>query len=168
MDGVVAHFDALYPDSKEFNRSSKNLSQNKRVQKDLFWKEIEKIPSFWHDIPVMKNIEQLLSTAKRIGEIFILTKTPGARHFVRGQEYVDFIAKEKRQWILKHLPRFFDDKHIIVCQQDKIKVLHPSFEDILIDDRQENIDEWTAQGGQGILFTTVLDTEKKLLEIIKT
>lgn len=162
MDGVLAHFDAMRPNDKDLNHPSEDLSPEQRTAKKLFWQEIEKQPNFWRDIPVMPNTEYLLKTAFDIGEIFVLSKTPGAKKFVGGQKYVDFVANEKHKWITKHLNKFFDAKHVIICDGPKGELIHPNNKDILVDDRQENINEWESHGGVGVLFTNAVDTANRL------
>ena len=81
--------------------------------------------------------------------------------FVGGQKYVDFVANEKRKWIANNLSKFFDAKHVVICDCPKGGLIHPSNKDVLVDDRQENIKEW--EGGIGVLFTNAIDTEKRLI-----
>ena len=162
MDGVLVDFEAVTGDVKDLNHPSSELSPEKRAEKKQFWLNIEQNPDFWADIPVMENIKDLLNVAKSKGEIFVLSKTPSAKHFVAGQDYVDFVASEKRKWILKKLGNFFDNEHIIICDGDKGKLIQPSVNDILIDDRPENITEWQLCGGRGIVFMNSIDTIKEL------
>lgn len=157
MDGVLVNFSSRCPDNKDLNHPSKDLSLEKRAEKKLFWQKIEKQPNFWRDIPVMDNIEYLLSEAFNIGEIFVLSKTPSAKHFIGGQKYVDFVADEKRKWIANNLSKFFDAKHVIICDGAKGALIHPTDNHILVDDRQENINEWISCGGRAILFKNAKD-----------
>lgn len=78
---------------------------------------------------------------------------------------VDFVANEKRKWIQNNLSKFFDAKHVIICDCPKGELMHPSKKDILVDDRQENIKEWEAHGGTGVLFTNVADTSRRLVAL---
>lgn len=162
MDGVLVDFEAVTGDVKDLNHPSSELSPEKCAEKKQFWLNIEQNHTFWADLPVMENIKDLLNVAKSKGEIFVLSKTPGAKHFVTGQDYVDFVASEKRKWILKNLGNFFDCEHIIICDADKGKLIQPSVNDILIDDRPENITEWQLCGGRGIVFMNSIDTIKEL------
>jgi len=163
MDGVLANFDVMCPNNKDLNHPSEDLSPEKRAAKKLFWQEIEKQPNFWRDIPVIENTEYLLTTASDVGEIFVLSKAPRAEKFIGGQKYVEFVAKEKRKWIASNLSRFFDAKHVIICNGQKGKVMQPNNQDVLVDDRQENITEWESHGGVGVLFTNALDTANRLV-----
>lgn len=162
MDGVLADFDAATGNAKDLNHPTSELSPEKQAEKNQFWLNIEQNHTFWADLPVMENIKDLLNVAKSKGEIFVLSKIPGAKHFVTGQDYVDFVASEKRKWILKNLGNFFDCEHIIICDADKGKLIQPSVNDILIDDRPENIIEWQLCGGRGIVFMNSIDTIKEL------
>lgn len=162
MDGVLADFDSMHSEADKFNHSSSDLSPEMRVAKTQFWREIEQQENFWRDIPVMQDTEKLLTVAKSVGEIFILSKTPSAKHFISGQKYVDFVADEKRKWVLDNLGEFFDAKHIIICDTKKGALMKPGQGDILIDDRHENISEWESFGGRGILFTNASDVIKEL------
>ena len=162
MDGVLANFDSMVPNNSNLNHPSEDLSPEERIAKTQFWRKVEQTPNFWRDIPVMQNAEHMLSVAQNVGEIFILSKTPGAKHFITGDKYVEFVANEKRKWVLKHLNNFFDAEHIIICKTAKGALIHPTHTDILVDDRQENINEWIEQGGRGILFKNAIDTAHKI------
>ena len=167
MDGVLADFDAATGNAKDLNHPTSELSPEKQAEKNQFWLNIEQNPTFWADIPVMKNIKDLLTVAKSKGEIFVLSKTPGAKHFINGQEYVKFVASEKRNWIAKNLGEFFDTEHVIICDGKKGKLIQPIKNDILVDDRSENITEWESCGGHGLLFVNSVDTKQELLNIEK-
>lgn len=162
MDGVLAHFDAMRPNDKDLNHPSEDLSPEKRAAKKQFWLNIEQQPNFWHDIPVMANIRQVLTVAKSMGKSFVLSKTPSAKHFAGGKNYVDFVANEKRKWIATNLGEFFDAGHVIICDGPKGELIHPTKADILVDDRAENINEWVSHGGRGVLFTDAISVAKEL------
>ncbi len=166
MDGVLVNFDTNAAGGANLNHPSETLSPELKALKTQFWQKIEQNKNFWHDIPVMPRITELLSTAKQYSELFVLSKTPGAHHFVSGQTYVDFVANEKRNWIAEHLSEFFDANHVIICDGAKGKLIHPTKDDILVDDRKENIDEWISQGGTGVLFKNAIDAKNLLIETI--
>ena len=163
MDGVLADFQSMSPDTANFNHPMDKLNDEMRAAKTAFWQNIEKNNNFWRDIPIMPGAEDMLKAAQSVGEIFILTKTPSAHHFVTGQKYIDFVTTEKREWVLKHLGQFFDAEHIIVCDKKKGAFKHPTPDDILVDDRPENITEWNEHGGRGILFTNARNATQEIL-----
>lgn len=165
MDGVLVNFDAMRPNNTDLNHPSADLSPEKRIQKKQFWQQIEQEPNFWHDIPSMPNIEHLLSVSSTLGEIFVLSKTPGAHHFINGEKYVEYVANEKRKWIADNMGKYFDTEHTIICDGAKGELIRPSKTDILIDDRPENITEWESHGGTGIVFTNAIDVAQKLQDL---
>ena len=162
MDGVITNFDSMLPNSQIFNHPSETLNDELRAAKKQFWLTVERTPNFWRDMPMICNADYMLSVAYESGEIFVLSKTPGAKHFIGGQDYVDFVAKEKRQWIATNLKYFFDEQHVIICDGNKGKLIRPTRDDILIDDRSENINDWTECGGRAILFSDAKDTANKI------
>lgn len=166
MDGVLVDFEYgarnICQNFADLNHPSEDLSPEQREAKRQFWMKIEQQDDFWRKLPVMDGAEQLLSVAKSVSEIFILSKTPGKKHFINGEKYVQFVADEKRKWVLKHMGKFFDDERIIICDGKKGALAKPMPEDILIDDRCENIAEWESCGGRGILFVNASDCTNKL------
>ena len=167
MDGVLANFDFMTPNSAIFNHPSETLSLELRAAKKQFWLNIEQNKNFWRDIPVMPGTENMLNVFQQYGELFILSKTPGAKNFAGGSKYVDFVANEKRKWILQNLGKYFDSKHIIICDGAKGALIKPTQDDVLVDDRDENISEWIGCGGRGILFTKSLTTDQIVQHLSK-
>lgn len=153
MDNVLVNFNAGIPKyAINTNRPSKKLNDQEHANKKKMWLEIERNHDFWRNLPAMRDANLMLITARIYGELFILSKTPSAKNFMNGQEYVKFIADEKREWILRNMGEFFDDKHIIICDTDKAKFMNPSWRDVLIDDRQDSVLEWSKFGGHSIHF----------------
>lgn len=165
MDGVLADFDAA---AAKYTRNDFNLNKSRGVSSDIAnakvarWRAIESERQFWHDIPVMNGIFSLLEMAAKCGELFVLTKVPGAKNFAGGTAYVDFVDSEKRAWIARHMPMCFDAKHVIVSRIAKEKLVSPTQNDILIDDRAENVADWIAAGGRGIIFQSPTQVIKDL------
>ena len=158
MDGVLVNFNSHIPQyAINTNRPSEKLDSDTRSAKVRMWHEIENTPTFWHDLPINDGILPVLDTTKNIGELFVLSKTPGASNFVTGDKYVDFVANEKRNWIQHNLGNYFDKEHVIICTGAKGKLMSPSQFDILVDDRIDNIDEWRNSGGRCVHFTSAKD-----------
>jgi 5'(3')-deoxyribonucleotidase len=163
MDGVLADFDSSAPkNSQALNHPSESMTDTEKQAKRQFWQTIEQNKNFWRDIPLFPGIKDVLKSAQTKGELFVLTKTPGAKHFIGGQDYVNFVTKEKIDWILKNMPEFFDEKHIIVCDGKKGALIKPTENDILVDDRAENITEWEQHNGRGILFDEISRVIKEI------
>ena len=166
MDGVLADFDrgtsALPRVSVDLNVPTEKMDAAARAAKVERWHIIEKMPNFWRDLPVVAGVDALVRAAGERGELFVLTKAPGAKNFVAGDAYVDFVDSEKRAWIARHMGDFFDDAHVIVARGSKEDLIHPTANDLLIDDRAGNIADWVAAGGRGIVFDTVENAIKRL------
>lgn len=166
MDGVLADFDRgtidLPPVSVDLNVQTKQMDDAARAAKRERWRCIEQMSNFWRDLPVVAGIDELLRAAASRGELFVLTKVPGAKNFVGGDAYVDFIDREKRAWIARHMAQYFDDAHVIVARGAKEELIHPTSNDLLIDDRAGNIADWCAAGGRGIVFANPRDAIKQL------
>lgn len=159
MDGVLADFDRAAqqfacPGQLNLNKATRNMSLDAVAQKRARWHAIESDRNFWANIPVMDGIFALLDAAAKCGELYVLTSVPGAKNFAGGVGYVDYVESEKRAWIARNMSMCFDDKHVIVARIAKEKRVPPTKNDILIDDRVENIADWIAAGGQGIVFTS--------------
>lgn len=156
MDGVLADFDvaaqAIDGQAGAFNQQTKTMTAAARAAKQMRWRRIEEKKDFWANIPVLAGARDMLRVAAKIGELFVLTKVPGAKNFVAGDAYVDFVEAQKREWIARYLADFFDDAHVIVARIPKEELLHPGTTDLLIDDRDGNIADWCAAGGRGIVF----------------
>ena len=162
MDGVLADFDksadAIFPRTINLNLSGSDLADQLRLQKQERWKRIEASPYFWRDIPQIPNVIELLNIADKMGELFILSKTPATKYFSTGETYTNFVVAEKKNWVLKNFAKYFKEQNIIITNIDKDKLIKPTINDILIDDRIQNITKWRNAGGTGILFTSPQDT----------
>jgi len=160
MDGVLADFDGmankLRRPSAEFNQPSELLGDEQRAAKQEFYKTIEGT-DFFADLAIIPGAIDILDAARRVaGEnLFILSKAPKAKNFVTGIEYQKQIARQKTEWALKHFGDYFAPARIfIVMDGAKNESVVPTKNDILIDDRPDNIEKWTAGGGAGILYTS--------------
>jgi len=153
MDGVLANFKLAAHDIPGLvNHPSNKLGTSERQAKIDAWHQVEKNPTFWRNLLQIEYATYMLNTASKIGNIFVLSKAPGASKFINGEQYVKFVETEKRNWILHNFPQFFDNEHIIICTTPKTQIIHPTYNDWLIDDRPENISEWINAEGRGILF----------------
>ena len=156
IDGVLGDFDTSAANvpgySSGVNKSSKLLSDAELYNKKRNWRAIEKVPNFWLNMKPVMNINLLLDYAQSCGEMFVLSKVPGADKFAGGEGYVQEIINAKQQWIQKYFSQYFYPKNVFICQGDKVEFMNPGPKDVLIDDRYENIVNWYDAGGMGILF----------------
>lgn len=158
MDNTLVNFNAHLPKyALNTNRPTEKLDSDARAAKLQMWRQIENIPNFWHDLPITDGIQSVLNVAGKIGKLRVLSKTPKAKNFIGGDKYVAFVASEKRDWILRNLGNYFSNENIIICSGPKGELITPNKNDILVDDRIDNINEWREMGGRGIHFINVHD-----------
>ena len=158
MDNTLVDFNAHLPKyALDTNRPTEKLDADARAAKLQMWHWIENTPNFWHDLPITDGIRSVLNIAGDMGKLYVLSKTPKARNFIGGDKYVAFVASEKRDWVLRNLGNYFNTKDIIICAGPKGELISPNRNDILVDDRIDNINEWREIGGRGLHFTNARD-----------
>ena len=73
---------------------------------------------------------------------------------------------DKTQWVKEHIGDIFD---VIVClARDKQKYVKRGTNDILVDDREDNIERWRNAGGVGVLHKNYTDTYTQLINLLNT
>jgi len=140
MDGVVSDFDGYAEPIVGF-RTPGGVRYDQEG-----WALISANPRVYRDLPEMKDADRLVKEVQQLArdkgmDVRFLTAIPR-------QNDVPWVHWDKIKWIeqrWKDIPVFFgpysSDKH----QHCK------SADDILIDDRPSNIEEWRAAGGKAIL-----------------
>lgn len=144
MDGVLVDFD------KEFERNHGVLPY--KLPREELWQIVLDTKDYWLNLPKLKDADKLVNYLNKHG-FQILTGLP-AYGF-------DKAEKEKRLWLKKHYGK--EDGVICCLSKDKQNFGKPK--DILIDDREPNIQRWEEMGGIGILHTSADETIRKLKEL---
>ncbi|MDR3208762.1 MAG: hypothetical protein LBT45_02840 [Rickettsiales bacterium] len=167
LDGVLADFEAAakpMKDNEDLNHPTDELGDAQKQRKVAFWRKIEGT-DFFATLPEMPNAARMLDAARTIaGEnLFILSKAPNAKNFISGETWQIRIAEQKTEWVLSHFGNYFPRTHILIVAGGKESIC-PTKDDVLIDDRAENINGWKAAGGTGILFTTSDNVVAELLK----
>lgn len=144
MDGVVADFDTYV--SRVLDMP---LPEN-RWPKSL-WQQITANPRLYSKLPKTAEADGLLEYCRYLRdianyELFFLTAVP------KGND-VHWAFYDKVNWGIKYFP----DVPVHFGPFAKNKQEHCMPGDILIDDKLENIKEWCAVGGHGILHRGHLD-----------
>ncbi len=132
MDGVLADFDRQAGDLKKIN------------DRWAFWEEVAKHKDFWLEMPLMPKALELFSFLCKHFEVIILSKVPTKAC----KEYQNQVAQDKEAWIRKYISK--DIK--VITANDKKGPYLTCCEDILVDDRECNIQNWQEHGGIGILY----------------
>jgi hypothetical protein len=144
MDGVLVDFD------KQFEKASGGISPREyedKNGKEAFWNVItEKGVGFWVGMPWMVNGKQLWDHIKPYNPK--LLSAPSRSNESR---------LGKRLWVRNNLP----GTELILAYAEN-KKNYADGNNILIDDRPSNIDQWNAAGGIGILFISTAQTIEEL------
>jgi len=148
MDGVLVDFD------KQFEKASGGITPREYEEKngrEAFWNLIdnENGVGFWVGMPWMPNGKQLWEYIKPNNPI--LLSSPSRSNSSR---------LGKRLWVRNNLP---GTKLILANSYNKKN--YADSNNILIDDRPSNIDQWKAAGGIGILFISTEQAIKELKEL---
>ena len=158
MDGVVSDFDGYAEPIVGF-RTPGGVRYDQEG-----WALISANQRVYRDLPEMKDADRLVKEVQQLAkdngmDVRFLTAIPR-------QNDVPWVHWDKIKWIEQRwadIPVFFgpysNDKH----QHCK------SSDDVLIDDRPSNIEEWRAAGGKAILHTgDVIATLIDLRSLVKS
>jgi 5'(3')-deoxyribonucleotidase len=151
MDGVLA----------DFNRAARELLGATLEQERAAaaagrwtpqdWQQIQKNPNFYRNLPKTEIADDLVQQARQFRDnlnwnLYVLTAIP--RHNDMPDAFHDKIL-----WIQDYYP----DLRVRFGPYSRDKAAFAQPGDILIDDRSENCQDWTNQGGTAI---RVLDHER--------
>ena len=149
MDGVVADFD-------EYAARTLGLPPSEGVYPEDKWTQLASNPRLYRDLRKTPYADDLVIFCKHIAkkqnwDLKFLTAVP------KGND-VPWAFYDKVFWAEKYfsgIPVFFGP-----YSKDKWQRCQPN--DILVDDRKSNIEEWHKQGGRAILHTDFISTVEKL------
>jgi len=147
MDGVIA----------DFYGYMRQRSQTYRLTRKFEDKEIP-IGAF-AELNTMPDADVLMNFLKKHfgSNLFILTAIPS-------RAIDPNIRRDKKQWVKKHFNITEDKVYTVARHQKRYFANGPKT--ILIDDLNQNIDEWKDAGGTGILFKNALQCIDELKEIL--
>ena len=137
MDGVVADFD-------EYAHRLLGVPPSGGIYPDEVWKKLAANPRIYRDLKKTPYADQLVEECKDFAltkeyNLYFLTAVP------KGND-VKWSFYDKVIWAQQYYP----DIPVMFGPYSKDKWQHCEAGDILIDDRQSNIDEWRAAGGIAI------------------
>ena len=154
MDGVVADFDeyayrtlgippanGIYPED-----IWQKLAENKRIYRDL-------VKTIYADV-LLENCIEFCKINNY--ELLFLTAVPKGNN-------VKFAFYDKVNWARMYFPNI----PVLFGPYSKDKHKHCTKNDMLIDDRISNIEEWTKAGGIAIHHTSIETTLKHLKSLNK-
>lgn len=130
LDGVFADFDARVK-----HLTGKHPNQLDRAH---LWKMVNADKRFFAELELIEGCMILWDATKDLEPIF-LTGAPSSRVF----------QQQKREWVA----RIFGPEFTVHVVPKKLKQDFSGPHKVLIDDTPENIEQWIARGGHGILHT---------------
>lgn len=147
LDGVMANFDLHF--HATFRAFPKEFPDQE------MWDNINSHPSFFRDLPVMDGALDFFESIRLLNPI-ILTACPKTNY--------QNAARQKREWVREHLGA---DVMVLPVMggHNKPLFMHAAG-DILIDDWDRNVGEWSKAGGTAILHTSFDETCKALSEAL--
>jgi hypothetical protein len=146
MDGVLTNFEKRFTSLNPEKLSPAQYQTKYGIEK--FWNFIdeENGVKFWVGMQWMKDGKELWEYIKKYNPT--LLSAPSRNNESR---------LGKRLWVKNNLPGV----KLILASADK-KQNYSGRNKVLIDDRPDNIQQWRAQGGIGILHTNTENTIKQL------
>lgn len=151
LDGVLADFDRV---------KRRHLSKEAQTNDNKMWEEIADFRNFYRELPAMKGANSLWSAIQLAAPLrAILTAIPRKKTMPEAEA-------DKRHWCnVEMLDSVFNGEvvEVLIGPHSKDKQNHCKPGDILIDDRADNIEQWEAKGGIGILHDGDVDATINLL-----
>ena len=155
LDGVLADHDLQ---SKAFDvKIAKDPNSDSGIQYDIS----DYPDGFFRTMTPMSDMHLFQDYLKGIDKdrVHILTAVPKRRTSASS------VFDEKRDWIKEYFPLIKSSNIHIVFREHKalFAKIHPH--SILIDDNKNNINEWRASGGIGILHQNALKSIKRAMAV---
>jgi hypothetical protein len=149
MDGVITAFDKQ---ASKYLKEPIDEYMKSHSQEEL-WKILDAGgEEYWSEMPWTSDGKKLWDYINKYNPTILTAPSDNKEICIPG----------KKKWIKDNLDSN-DYKKVII---DKDKGQYADENSILIDDRKQNIDDWTKNGGIGILHTSTDDSIKKLKDII--
>lgn len=143
LDGVLVDFKRGYKDLTGKYPPPPRMKYDKKA----FWKPIDEAKeNFWEGLHWTQDGKRLWNYIKKFNPE-ILSSPSSSKTSVKG----------KKAWVSKHLPGIK-----LNLEQSERKHLYAKGNAILIDDREDVCEKWTAAGGIAILHKNTESTIKKL------
>lgn len=160
LDGVLADFDAglralgIEP-AAELNRSRDAMPEEMRQRKEAIYERIA-ATRFYEDLPLMPGAEALWQAVVDL-EPIILTAAPSYYRDRPGNAFAA-AAQQKFRWVRARLGDVPPERFVCTTSGRKQSFLGlvDGTPQVLVDDREANVERWRQAGGLGILH---LDSE---------
>lgn len=138
LDGVLADF------SKSVKSQTGKYPNEQKD--DEMWKAVQVIPDFYRHLDKMDGADNFFKRIKSIADGYdydlkILTAIPR-------KSSMPSAGDDKKDWVKEH----FGNIEVVLGPYSRDKWKHAKKNDILIDDRKSNIDEWINKGNAYGIF----------------
>ena len=144
MDGVLADFDKYVCETHKFG-TKKDWNDNWSGLPERMFNELEKMP----------DADQLVDYVKHYSPQ-ILTAMPK-------RDKVRYARMDKLRWAKRHYGFHAWEVNVVYREEKLMYATSENYSpNVLVDDNEKNIQEWTSQGGAGILHTNAQDSIIKL------
>lgn len=149
IDGVLADFDKGY-----WGETHENLETGRKFDYDKFDKFVNdggflKLDVLDGGVELYNTVQYMLYD-NIIGDVKLLGSVASIK---RGREFGETVALQKDIWLANH--RIHSPRIYVAHKGLKCKFATPY--SILLDDCQENVDQFNESGGYGILFNSKSD-----------
>lgn len=121
------------------------------------WDDIRKVDHFYLQLKPLPGSVELFKKLREKYDCEVLTAEPKEKWNIphAGQDKIDWVKKFLGEDVVTH---------IVYRNQKQDYALGANC--ILVDDLEKNIKEWEAQGGTGILFTSVAEFDEDMLDTL--
>jgi hypothetical protein len=160
MDGVLANFDKKATELLGTSFTDKYYWEGiPKAKKGKMISDALDYISFWVSLEPMPDFDTLWGFAKYF-QPRLLTAYPKW-----SVEAIETSKKGKWQWNMQNTMVPENRFHVVARQEKKNYALNNDGPNVLVDDHEENIEEWNRAGGFGILHTNAADSVKRLKEL---
>jgi len=141
MDGVIADFDKRFEELYGPKSSQKAVKDEQQFREFIAGQNFATLDLFPGALTLLKYLRDLPIPVEMLSS----SASP---------EYHDEISRQKKIWLDTHQVTF----HPIFVPGKHLKAQYATPTSILIDDDEQNIKDWNAAGGLGVLHRNELST----------
>ena len=151
MDGVLADFNRGILEL--CGRMPVDQSKCTDAEDDAQWDAVRDVSHFYDKLQPIPGALELFNELRENYDCEILTKIPKKR---RG---IENAGEDKIRWVHRLIS---EDIVVTVVQDEDKKIYCKGAGHVLVDDYDQNINDWNDAGGTGILFTTPEEVKSKI------
>lgn len=115
-----------------------NLFEKDKNARKNMW-----IPGYFEDIPIREGICEILRRINKEAYVIVLTKVINRIG----------VTKEKSIWISKIPEDAYSDIIYVPYNQKKSDYIYPFYPSLLVDDKEENLDDCSKKGCHGLFLS---------------